>query len=33
MDPATSVADLGMTITAGLKAVTKRQWIGAYKIV
>ncbi|KAG3017956.1 hypothetical protein PC121_g13910 [Phytophthora cactorum] len=33
MDPATSVADFGMTITAGLKAVTKRQWIGAYKIV
>ncbi|RAW24274.1 hypothetical protein PC110_g19297 [Phytophthora cactorum] len=33
MDPATSVADLGMKITAGLKAITKRQWNGAYKKV
>jgi transposase len=31
LDPASSVADLGKKIEAGLKAITKREWIGAYQ--
>ncbi|KAF4042386.1 hypothetical protein GN244_ATG05278 [Phytophthora infestans] len=31
MGPASSVADLGSYIAAGLEAITSKEWLGAYK--